>query len=173
MIWPLKITADLLGSLAAMVLVPFVVPFADRYTGRLPRAFWWLETPDNRLPGDLKEPTVRKVYERFGFYLTSVYWLGWRNRAYGLSCRLGVRPEKHWPMSVKGNANVGDDNGERGWAWFRLGEAWEFYAVYGKSFGVRIRVGYKLKPFFDNPDGDWTNPVWGQTVLHFSLRRLG
>jgi hypothetical protein len=169
--WLLKITADLLGSLAAMVLAPIVVRYADKYTGRLPRAFWWMETPDNLLPGDLKEPKVKRIYDRFGWYWTAVYWLGWRNKAYGLSMALAFRPNKSMRMSWRGQRDVSDDNDKRGWAWFRLGPAWEFYAVYGRRFGVRFRIGYKLQPFFQSPD--WSNPLWGMPVLHLSLRKLG
>ena len=168
--WPLRITLDLLGSIAAMVLAPVVCAFGNKYTGRLPRAFAWMETPDNRLPGDLNEPTVWAVYKRWGWYLCSVYWLGWRNKAYGLSARLRYRPEPPVRMSYSGNPNVSDDNGERGWCWFRMGKAREFYAVVGHKFGLRVRVGYKLQPFFQN--SDWSNPLWGSPVLHLSLRKL-
>lgn len=171
MIWLLKITADILGSLAAMVLAPIVCAFADKYTGRLPKGFAWMETPDNPLPGDLREPLVAKMYLRAGFYLTSVYWLGWRNKAYGLGAILAFRPKPGDQLRWWGNRDVSDDSAQRGWAFFRLGKAWEFYAVYGRKFGVRVRLGYKLQPFFQNTD--WSNPLWGSPVIHFSLRKLG
>lgn len=171
MIWLPIILLDLLGSVAAMLLAPVVVKFADKYTGRLPKGFAWMETPDNLLPGDLRERTVQSIYSRFGWYWTSVYWLGWRNKAYGLSTKLAYRPDKSERMSVSGNPAVSDDSGERGWAFFRIGKAWEFYAVYGGSFGIRVRLGYKLQPFFHNDV--WDNPLWGMPVLHVSLRKLG
>lgn len=169
MVWLIKIVIDLAGSIAAIFLAPIVCAFA-RY-GSLPKPFRWMETPDNPLPGDLREPLVRKVYERFGFYLCSVYWLGWRNRAYGLSMRLAFRPTKYMRMRYWGNRDVSDDSAQRGWAFFRIGRAWEFYAVVGKTFGLRVRVGYKLQPFFQTDD--WSNPLWGMPVLHLSVRRMG
>lgn len=43
-------------------------------------------TPDERLPGDVVgEPTVRKVWERYGKTACSLFWLLHRNRAIGLS----------------------------------------------------------------------------------------
>ena len=37
------------------------------------------ETPDEHLPGGLYEPTQLKIYERFGWFIASWYWLAWRN----------------------------------------------------------------------------------------------
>ena len=170
MTWLGKIAVDILGTVAAVFLSPIACAFADKYTGRLPKVFAWMETPDNRLPGDLNEPTVKAIYDRCGFYLTSVYWLGWRNKAYGLSSRLRFVADRSMPMSFTGNPNVSDDTAERGWCWYRIGPAREFYAVYGKHFGIRIRLGYKLQPYFTSDD--WDNPVFGQPVIHLSFRKL-
>ena len=41
-------------TLLAMVLTPFVVPFANRKTGLLPWPFHWMETPDVLLPADVR-----------------------------------------------------------------------------------------------------------------------
>lgn len=61
-------------------------PLAVR--GDLPRWARWWETPDERLPGGLYERTVERVWRRYGRYVCSVYWLGVRNRMYGLSFAL-------------------------------------------------------------------------------------
>jgi hypothetical protein len=171
MIWFFKIALDILGSLAAVLLAPFVCLFANKYRGDLPRGFRWMQTPDVKLPGDFREPLVASLYKRFGFYLTSVYWVGWRNKAYGLSSRLAYRPKHGEAMSYTGNPNVGDDGAERGYCLFVMEGAWEFYAVYGRRFGIRVRLGHKLQPFFQN--ANWSNPLWGMPVLHLSLRKLG
>lgn len=169
--WLLKISLDILGNIAAFFLAPFVVLAADKFTGRLPRPFWWMETPDVRLPGDMAEKAVFSLYKRFGWYLTSLYWVGWRNRAYGLSSALAFKPDRGMPMKWWGLRDISDDGPNRGWAFFRIGPAWEFYAVLGRKLGLRVRVGYKLQPFFQNDD--WSNPLWGMPVLHISLRKLG
>lgn len=53
---------------------------------------WPLLTPDDPVSpfgcgtsgGDV-EPTVQKVYAKFGRYIGDIYWLGWRNSNYGLA----------------------------------------------------------------------------------------
>lgn len=184
--WPLIITACKAAELAAVILAPFVVPFADKYSGRLPRGFRWLETPDDPLPGGQYEPQVRKVYDRFGFYVGSVYWL-WRNRAYRFAQQFAYRPRVFLKPGGRlevdgyyiGALNVGDDEGDReGVCRFYAGDAWEFYKVkrlFG-DFGYRIRCGWKLAPFFRTPFLEWPydleKTAWGLPVLHVSLRRI-
>lgn len=56
---------------------PFVRPLRDRE--ERPEHFGW------------NEPTVRAFYAKHGRYWGDVYWLGWRNRAFGLAYRL--KPE--------------------------------------------------------------------------------
>lgn len=60
--------------------------------GDLPRWLAWFGTPDERLPGGMYEPTVRGVYNRFGRYWCSVYWLVNRNAMHGLNAALFGRP---------------------------------------------------------------------------------
>lgn len=48
----------LITTLAAMLLTPFVVPFASIDSGRMPWLFRWMETPDVLLPGDLGYKSV-------------------------------------------------------------------------------------------------------------------
>jgi len=51
---------------------------------RLPSLFKFMETLDEDLMGGLYEPTVKKIYDKFGAYWCSVYWIGLRNQAQGL-----------------------------------------------------------------------------------------
>lgn len=70
-----------LKKLADLFALPLVMVFAIR--GKYP---WWMVTPDDPTsPFGQYEPTVREVYEAFGRYWGDVYWLGWRNRNYGIS----------------------------------------------------------------------------------------
>jgi hypothetical protein len=58
-----------------------VAVFAVR--GKYPQ---WLLTPDDPVsPFGQYEETVRKVYARWGRYVGDLYWLGWRNKLFGLS----------------------------------------------------------------------------------------
>lgn len=91
-----------LGLLGAPIVCLFArwdrVPTPARWQpepiirGDLPRWARWWETPDERLPGGMYEPTVESIYKRFGRYWCSVYWLGIRNRMYGLSFALFGEP---------------------------------------------------------------------------------
>jgi hypothetical protein len=83
-------------------VVPFIAPIAllfakksDRVTShygqdptiqryRLPKLFKWLMTCDEDLAGGMYEPTVKKIYDRFGWYICSWYWIGLRNQCQGL-----------------------------------------------------------------------------------------
>ena len=89
----------LVVSLFAPLFVLLALPFAkwdDAETpgsyglwptvrGDLPGWARWLETPDERLPGGLYEPTLRDMLATHGKFITSLYWLGLRNRAHGFA----------------------------------------------------------------------------------------
>lgn len=87
-------------------LVPLVLPFAHwvNESGRpgmdpdgwLPWWARWLDTPDQMLPGDLTLPTVQAIYQRFGRFMCSWYWLGWRNQAQGLAAVFGMPVAMPW-----------------------------------------------------------------------------
>jgi hypothetical protein len=57
--------------------------------GDLPRWAWWLETLDDRLPGG-SEPYVMRMFDKFGFFITSFYWLGLRNQLQAASVWFGI-----------------------------------------------------------------------------------
>lgn len=57
--------------------------------GDLPGWARWMQTLDDRLPGGTYEPTVAAMLAKVGRYWTSVYWIGWRNRAHGLRKTFG------------------------------------------------------------------------------------
>ncbi len=53
--------------------------------GDLPWWLSWFGTLDERLPGGMYEPSVVSVYNRWGRYICSCYWLVVRNRMFGLA----------------------------------------------------------------------------------------
>jgi hypothetical protein len=179
--------AELVQFFTAWAVMLYAVKFTDvKYTGRLPRGFQWMETPDDPLPGGTYEPTVARIYDRFGFYWGSVYWL-MRNRAYRLSRKWAYWPSALvWPNGsvhpngyYEGNLRTGDDEGDQeGTVRFFAGDCWEFYKVkrlFG-DFGYRIRFGWKLAPFFRTDFAQWPDEpektAWGMPVAHVSLRRI-
>ena len=51
----------------------------------------WALTPDDPVsPFGQYEETVKKVYEKFGRYIGDVYWLGFRNKLYGLKYKYKI-----------------------------------------------------------------------------------
>ncbi len=84
------------------------------------RAIW--QTPDERLPGGLYEPTVLKWLDKYGPKWCSFLWLGMRNRAHGFATRF----EK--PMTNHFNAQV-DYKDKTGV--LRLDGLWQLYVSLG------------------------------------------
>lgn len=98
----LSLLLELVAIPIAAVFVPFAALFArwdsepttwtggasdngpPTIRGDLPMWLSWFGTFDERLPGGMYEPTVRKVYNAVGRYWCSVYWLVVRNRMFGL-----------------------------------------------------------------------------------------
>ena len=65
--------------------------------GDLPKWATFLSTPDERLPGGLYESTVASVYDKYGKWITSLYWLGVRNCLMGLAVAWGQRTSDYIP----------------------------------------------------------------------------
>lgn len=149
----------------AVILAPLAAALADPTTGRLPPSLWWMETPDEPLPGARYEPGHRAKIERFGFRVASCLWL-WRNMAYNWACcfRYVPHPRDLDAMTARGPLNVGAE--VPGLTLYRIGHAWEIYfarPIFGR-YGPRIRLGWKLQPFFRVPRDQWPEPgrvVWG------------
>jgi hypothetical protein len=100
--WFLLYTASVMGAIPP-VLTLIALPFAKRDVqptvskdgtwlvrrADLPKWAWFLETVDDRLPGG-SEPYVMDMYKRRGFFITSWYWLGFRNQLQALSVYFGI-----------------------------------------------------------------------------------
>ena len=118
------IALALLLHLVGLIARPLVLLYAIR--GRYPA---WLITPDDpESPFGQYEPTVRQVYRRFGRYLGDVYWLAWRNVAYGL--RYKLKPAELLPRT--------DGLGELNYAHLRRA------VVYGKRVDYFEAEGYPM-----------------------------
>ena len=149
---PTYITAPLLGlfvtalNLIAPILVLLALPFAkwDKepsaardgtrsiVRGDLPGWLSWLSTPDERLPGGLYEPAVEKMYDRYGKWITSWYWLGIRNALFGLAMKLGRPATDYIPDEPLG--------------FWQRDDIW----CYSRKFGVfKFLTGYKVYKLLD------------------------
>ena len=105
------------------------------------------QTPDERFPGGLNEPTVVKWLSRYGKTWTSYLWAGWRNRAMGLAMWLGKQTSGYIP------------EGDGFWA---RDDVWR----YGIKLGfVRLVIGWQV---YGNVGPDrlfWAVPL-------FTLKRV-
>lgn len=115
--------------------------------GDVPGWLRWLQTNDERLPGGLHEPTVLRVFERYGRLVCSWYWIGLRNRAHGLRRAFGLPSTEamaniRFPM-VNGRANGTRPDGT--WFWSR--DFWRLRAVAGHRIYM-LPTGYLAVPTF-------------------------
>ena len=128
----------------------YAQPVVQRY--RLPPWLAWAESPDEHLPGGLYEPTVRRIYERFGWFVSSWYWLGLRNVGNGIVWALGHEV----PLPLKHMTPI-----EQAW-----------YGVWRKQrviLGIRFMWGWETVR-------DWHNTKTSQgywAVPHVTARLAG
>lgn len=141
------------AEIVAYIITPIVVLFADRATGKLPPAFWWMETQTEPLPGPTSITGV--IAERRGWYVASVYWL-WRNSVYALADKFRIDPDftnaRFWYIGNKDCNNTDYQPGVfLGSVQSPTGRAFEFRAVWpmpGNNCGM-FRAGWKLSSWFD------------------------
>lgn len=125
-------------------------PDIQRY--RLPKWLRVFETPDEHLPGAMYEPTVKKIYDRFGWYCTSVYWIGLRNPGQGIVWNDGHEvPKKIKDMSELEKKLYGVYRKEKIIGPLKIIYGWE-----------TTRDWYSTK----TTDGIWATP-------HFTVRWVG
>jgi len=98
--------------------------------GDLPDWAWFLQTPDERLPGGTYEPTVASVLEKYGPLVCSLYWLGLRNRMHGLAAYFGVPVASPW-SPIPGFY----DNGVLWWLRYPIGR-FQLKAGY-RTYGIK------------------------------------
>ena len=113
--------------------------------GDVPNWLRWLQTNDERLPGGLHEPTVLKMYQRFGKVICSWYWIGIRNRAHGLRRTFGV-PTTEAMGGIKFPYVNGKASGTRpDGTWFWSKDFWFLRVVTGHRIYL-LPSGYMAVP---------------------------
>ena len=95
--------------------------------GDLPRWLRWFQTPDERFPGGLYEPTVFDILTRRGKIYTSWYWAGIRNQLMGLAAALGKPTTDYIP--------------EQPYGFWERDDIWRYALPIGP---VRIVVGWQV-----------------------------
>lgn len=77
----------------SVITTHYAQPPIQRY--KLPSWLFFMETPDELLPGGLYEPKIKKIYEKYGWFMASWSWLGTRNVGHGLMWDHGKEIPKH------------------------------------------------------------------------------
>lgn len=162
---PLSISVTLL----AVILAP-VLPLFALGKDKLPSWLSWFQTPDAPIFGDAP---FRETHQ--DSYLTRVIWL-LRNPGYGFDWSVLATMVNETPRLVFGNPLITDTAwpdvpAVPGWYGLATSDAWEFYWIKPFPFGLsrcfRIRLGWKLGGFLNNP------AVWklGSKAMYvFSIR---
>jgi hypothetical protein len=100
--------------------------------GDLPKWLSWFSTPDERLPGGMYEPTVKKIYDKYGKWFTSWYWLGVRNCLMTLAVRLGKPTTDYIPETPLG--------------FWERGDIWRYSCTLGP---IKFVTGYQVYKVLD------------------------
>lgn len=148
MMFFLYLPLSLIGQCLAYPLVPVAVLLCDD-NGRLPRLFRWLETHDALgWAGPQSEPATRATTARWGRKAGLIHYLC-RNKAYTLRywLRARINPEM---QRFESGVSVPNRWGYSYWKG-EIGPYWEFQPRFGfGKFHIYLRIGWKLKPYFDS-----------------------
>ena len=101
---PILLNPILLARRTTERTTHFNQPDVQRY--KLPKWLFWMETPDENLPGGLYEPTHKKIYDRFGWYIASMYWVLIRNVGGGITWSEGILLGRIFPAGELTEADV-------------------------------------------------------------------
>ena len=198
--WDFLVIADLLMTLAAWALAPFLPAFASVTLGpcdnattqanepRLPSWLSWFQTPDNSLLGDgawkRMEPghwpwrASLASWPRLQFYVGAVGWL-WRNAAYGFAAAiLGARIQPGAVVTFDGDPLT--QNSPNFWPGYCHtvitnpdgSQYWHRYYVYAinSRYCWNLNFGWKLKTYAEDPERVNTEP---RAMFCFSPRITG
>lgn len=141
------IIISLLGTLVGMS-APFVVPLALLFTKRDAKnlAFAWYDTPDEPELIGLYEPTVQRIADKWGWFISAWYWFGLRNRAHGFDSAFSKEAPEHWPET--GSHERGEFFLTRArWGYFVFTFGWPVYHTtkYPSGFEYRPQMSIKTR----------------------------
>lgn len=138
------VVVSLLGTLVGLS-APFVVPVALLFTRRDAKnlAFPWYDTPDEPELIGLYEPTVQRISDKYGWFISAWYWFGLRNRAHGFDSLWSKEAPSHWPET--GSHESGEFFiSRRSWNMPGFRFVWTFgWPVYAST---RCPSGFEYRP---------------------------
>lgn len=81
------------------LLAPIAVFFALLFTSKGAKnlAWSWYDTPDEPEFIGLYEPTVQRIYDKYGWFISAWYWFGIRNRGHGFDSLFSKEAPSYWP----------------------------------------------------------------------------
>jgi hypothetical protein len=140
---------NLLAPVLALLALPFIrwddVPTTQpqrtgipvtTIMGDLPMWLRWLQTPDQRFPGDLAILEVGNLFARRGKWVTAWVWMGLRNPLMGLAAWLGKPTSNYAPEGVIGLWERTD----------KFGRIWLYTLAIGS---VHLITGYTVYALLD------------------------
>lgn len=154
MIWFLLAPLDMLVSLLAFPLAPFIV-LCTSPGGIAPDWAWpWL-THDNTIDGDAGH---RRRWAGRPIWRRRIAWL-WRNRGYNFSFHKTGMPTTE-PLRIWFGRDFWNDKDGKGWGicFATCGKAWMLFIwlpwgrLFGIERGLRVYLGWKLRGKIDHPD---------------------
>lgn len=150
MIWFILVPLDMLVSLLAFPIAPFIV-MCTSSEGIVPWWAWLWLTHDNLIDGDsghLERWTGKPVWKR------RIAWL-WRNRGYNFSYHVcGADTDN--PLRIIAGRQFWKDASPRGYCLATCGKAWMLFVwlPYSANHGLRVYLGWKLRGKIDNPNSN-------------------
>lgn len=130
--------------------------------GKYPK---WLLTPDDTVsPFGQYEPTVKKIYDKFGRYAGDLYWLGFRNTLYGLSYAFKPKHLKSLTTYKKLEYTI------RVHGCLQIIKVGKLYEITVRGLGLALIWGNRLSPIVTN-DGNIRHPnMDGRPVFSVRLK---
>lgn len=154
----LVLVLNLVAPILALMALPFIKwdgvistqpqrsgPPVPTVMGDLPWWLSWFQTPDQRFPGDLAIPEVKATFDRWGKWVTSYVWMGFRNPLMGLAAWMGRETSAYVPYDVAGLWQRQD----------QFGHIWRYTLLLGS---VRLCMGYNVYALLDGRF--WAAPVF-------------
>lgn len=149
------ISTFLIATLCFIVglTAPFITPVALMFTARdaksLPTFFSWLDTPDEPELINMNEASVKALFDKYGWWVSSFIWFGIRNRAHGFDSLFSSEAPSQWPF-LEGYGERGDKFYFRKhfpmkWFAIHVSFGWQIYASKKYASGLEYRPQAAVK----------------------------
>lgn len=146
---------SLLSAFVGPVLAPFLLPFIkwDNETslnrdglvpairGEFPRWLSLFQSPDERLPGDLTNPSIYLMWLKYGKWITALNWAFIRNRVAGLSWFAKIPAGGHFEQKDGYQCQSWAEHPEHPNFVMNCSDVWHYEKTLGK---IKFVCGYEV-----------------------------